>query len=611
MTSTERATRAGTRRLVRADRLVRGARVAGRARRGRARRSRSRRRPGRGASGGRGQVTVDWDAGRGRRRLPRPPGRRARRARSGRSTTRAATCSPSPTGRSSTRRCEPGRDRLVRRVVRAVDRGADRRAVGARRGPRRRRPARRRVEVARGRRPRSGSPLARPWRPMVGSEHLALLLRGEGPGGRHVGDELAEAFRIARAELGARVASAPTRSSTTSSACTARSTASRVHDFDTRRRRPGAAPRDRPAAGRRAVVHAPRPRRRPRADRVRLPRDHLAAARPRARGRRSSRRSSATSSSAFGRDEVAALAVRGLERAQPARLLVGRPSPTYFDLYDATARAVKRVDPRVPRRRPVDGGGRLGRRPARARAGTRRPGRLLSTHTYGMPPLDLRPIAARYGRADLPLLWTEWGISPTHGSPVNDSVWGAPLVARGMRSAAGRLDALSYWVTSDHFVELGEPERAVPRRVRAADRRQPAQAAVLGRGAARAARRHGELARPARRRRRREPRRGVGDARRTTAGSPSPLWNGTLDQSKWGGDPLLDRECPARRSTGCRPATWTVRHHRVDETHSNSSAHWDGGGDWPDEAGWDDSASTTGSRRSSRSAGRRSDEAAR
>ena len=48
-----------------------------------------------------------------------------------------------------------------------------------------------------------GTPLARPWRPLVGSEHLALLLRGPGPGGRHVGDELAESFRIARRELGA------------------------------------------------------------------------------------------------------------------------------------------------------------------------------------------------------------------------------------------------------------------------------------------------------------------------------------------------------------------------------------------------------------------------
>jgi hypothetical protein len=44
--------------------------------------------------------------------------------------------------------------------------------------------------------------IARPWRPIIGSEHLALLLCGSGPGGRDVGAELAEAFRIVRRELG-------------------------------------------------------------------------------------------------------------------------------------------------------------------------------------------------------------------------------------------------------------------------------------------------------------------------------------------------------------------------------------------------------------------------
>src|SRR5450759_915281 len=44
--------------------------------------------------------------------------------------------------------------------------------------------------------------VGRPWRPIIGSEHLALLLRGPGPGGRDVGAELAEAFRVVRRELG-------------------------------------------------------------------------------------------------------------------------------------------------------------------------------------------------------------------------------------------------------------------------------------------------------------------------------------------------------------------------------------------------------------------------
>jgi xylan 1,4-beta-xylosidase len=33
------------------------------------------------------------------------------------------------------------------------------------------------------------------------------------------------------------------------------------------------------------------------------------------------------------------------------------------------------------------------------------------------------------------------------------------FLLRGMRSAAGRVDALAYWVASDHFEELGRPPR--------------------------------------------------------------------------------------------------------------------------------------------------------
>ena len=49
---------------------------------------------------------------------------------------------------------------------------------------------------------RSTGPVQRPWRRIIGSEHLALLLRGEGPGGLDVGEDLAPAFRIVRDELG-------------------------------------------------------------------------------------------------------------------------------------------------------------------------------------------------------------------------------------------------------------------------------------------------------------------------------------------------------------------------------------------------------------------------
>ncbi|OKI64040.1 hypothetical protein A6A27_26360 [Micromonospora sp. CB01531] len=38
-------------------------------------------------------------------------------------------------------------------------------------------------------------------------------------------------------------------------------------------------------------------------------------------------------------------------------------------------------------------------------------------------------------------------------------MFAATFLLTGMRSAAGRVDALSYWVASDHFEELGRPPR--------------------------------------------------------------------------------------------------------------------------------------------------------
>jgi xylan 1,4-beta-xylosidase len=203
-----------------------------------------------------------------------------------------------------------------------------------------------------------------------------------------------------------------------------------------------------------------------------------------------------------------------------------------------------------------------------------------------MPPLDLRPIAARAGASDLPLLWTEWGISPIHSAPVNDSVWGAPLVARGMRSAAGRLHALAYWVISDHFVELGEPPAlfhggfglltvgnlrkprfwGVALLERLGETELPVE--LDGDGA-------GSLV--------------EGWASRADDGRIAvALWNGTLDQTKWDGEPALARDVTLSL-VGLPAGDWTLRHHRVDEGHSNIRVAWEalGGGDWPDEAGWE------------------------
>jgi xylan 1,4-beta-xylosidase len=131
----------------------------------------------------------------------------------------------------------------------------------------------------------------------------------------------------------------------------------------------------------------------------------------------------------------------------------------YLHLYDVTARAIKEVDPGLKVGGPTSA--------ADAWIGdllpyaddTGAPIDCISTHTYGSPPLDLRPLCARHGRPHLPILWTEWGVTHTHFNPINDDAFSAAFLLRGMQSAAGRVDALTYWVASDHFEELGRPPR--------------------------------------------------------------------------------------------------------------------------------------------------------
>jgi xylan 1,4-beta-xylosidase len=424
--------------------------------------------------------------------------------------------------------------------------------------------------------------LARPWRPIIGSEHLALLLRGAGPGGRDVGAELAEAFRIVRTELGVQMVRA--HAILHDSLGVYREEDGRpVHDFT----KVDAAFDRLLETGLRPVVELSFMPRDLAADPgvsvfeyvgiISPPRDHD-------RWAELVRDLVAHFVVRYGRDEVARWAFEVWNEAN-LRVFWSATESDYFRLYDVTARAVKSID----------AGFRVGG-PATAAAGwiddllahardEDVPLDFISTHTYGAPPLDLRPIGSRFGRDGIPLWWTEWGVSPTHGSPVNDSVWGAPLVSRGMRSAAGRLESLAYWVASDHFVELGEPERLFHGGfglLTVGNLRKPRfwgiamlerlgedelESSVSGDGGgslveAWASRDgHGRIAIAA--------------------------WNGTLDQTKTGGDASLGRDVTLTIE-GVPAGRYTLRHRRLDADHSNIAARWDarGGGDWPDEAGW-------------------------
>ena len=225
----------------------------------------------------------------------------------------------------------------------------------------------------------------------------------------------------------------------------------------------------------------------------------------------------------------------------------------WMQLYDVTAAAVKDVDPRIP----VGG-------PSSAAAGwvdellehvqhSGVAGRLrLHPHLRqraARPPAHAGALRQHGAR----ILWTEWGVTPTHFHPVNDGVSSATFLLHGMRSSAGRLDALSYWVASDHFEELGRPPRLLHGGFGLITVGGIAKSRYHALHLLSAPRRDRA---PGRRRRRRRRRAGadLGVAATTTARLTVLVWNHTLDQDKRDRRPGAGphRPAPARRR---RPAT--------------------------------------------------------
>ena len=256
----------------------------------------------------------------------------------------------------------------------------------------------------------------------------------------------------------------------------------------------------------------------------------------------------------------------------------------YFRLYDTAAAAVKAVD----RRLKVGG-------PATAAAGwvadfaahvsaARTPLDFLTTHTYGNVPLDVAATARDAGLESPPVWWTEWGISPTHFAGINDSVLAAPFVLHGVFSAMERAEFLAYWVVSDHFEELGRPPRLFHGGfglLTVGNLRKPHYWALRMLQMLGDERLAVELAGD-----------GAGSlvnalAARDAEGVALLVWNGTLDQSKAGGDPLLERELDIAFD-GLPEGGYRLEQLRVDSFHSNVLRTWEAIGrpDWPDREGW-------------------------
>jgi xylan 1,4-beta-xylosidase len=129
----------------------------------------------------------------------------------------------------------------------------------------------------------------------------------------------------------------------------------------------------------------------------------------------------------------------------------------YLRLYDEAAAAVKSVDESLLVGGPSTAAGEWVEALTAHAAAEDVPLDFVTSHTYGNVPVDTRGSLERHGFADIPTWWTEWGVGSTHYGPIHDGVIGAPFILTGFQDVQHRLDALAYWVISDHFEELGRP----------------------------------------------------------------------------------------------------------------------------------------------------------
>ena len=255
----------------------------------------------------------------------------------------------------------------------------------------------------------------------------------------------------------------------------------------------------------------------------------------------------------------------------------------YLRLYDEAARAVKSVDERLAIGGPSTAASEWVEYLAAHAAQAGVPLDFVSTHTYGNLPVDVRPALARHGSGGIPVWWTEWGVGHTHFGPVHDGPMGAPFVLSGFHGAQGRVDAVAYWVISDHFEELGRPPRLFHNGfglLSVGNLRKPRYwaahlaahlgdeviaATVDGDGA-------GTLVR-------------AWAARHTDGTVDVLVWNGTINTALLDGDPRLDREIELTVD-GLGGTGYQARLSRIDHDHSNISAHCATDVTWPDPAGW-------------------------
>jgi xylan 1,4-beta-xylosidase len=253
----------------------------------------------------------------------------------------------------------------------------------------------------------------------------------------------------------------------------------------------------------------------------------------------------------------------------------------YLRLYAEAARAIKAVDERLRVGGPSTAASEWVEALAAYAQEHDLPLEFASSHTYGNLPLDVRPALERHGFGGAAIYWTEWGVGSTHFGPIHDGVIGAPFVLSGYAAVQDRMDALAYWVASDHFEELGRPPRLFHNGfglLTVGNLHKPRYWGVH------LAAHQGDtvLASTV-----------AGDGARVLVQSQATrhddgtvdvlVWNGTINGALMAGDPRLDRRVTIELH-GLDDLPYAGSLARVDEEHSNIQRWAPEGVDWPDEA---------------------------
>jgi len=149
---------------------------------------------------------------------------------------------------------------------------------------------------------------------------------------------------------------------------------------------------------------------------------------------------------------------------------------TYYELYDRTAHAIKRVSPRLRVGGPATAQAAWVDRFIRHAAEKNIPVDFVSTHVYGndlstdvfgtketIPRSQMVCRAARKvydqvkssSRPDLPIIWSEYNASYMNEPNVTDALYMGPWLADTIRQCDGLGQMWSYWTFSDVFEEQG------------------------------------------------------------------------------------------------------------------------------------------------------------